>query len=335
MFRLTSVAVLLVALAAIPAVQAEGPVQMLFASNVPNMDGQITPDEWVTPGFEQVSTASGANVKSGSFTGADDLTIHAWYIFSASQIYIGIRVEDDVVGSDDTLHVDLGLLTLTIRAGEDTEGPSGDWQVVKRGNDPWEMEIRILGSLAGPATAYSLNLRFEDDDGGADGEFWRNDVGVGVLEPVNPRADLQSAATLLDALDASFDDIGNLSKRASRIRKAADAALWSDDFTHVSKSAASDSLNRVRKAIKKLEKFQRKADAVRASQLDTPLEILIRATRAAAWRLLALAEQTQPLSPTAAIERLEQAEDAYDAGDFTDASKYYRKAAKKAAKLVF
>ena len=92
MFRLALVAACVLALAPLAAAQAAGAVPMLFTSNLPTMDGTMSPGEWVTPGHEQVSSADGAIVKFGSFTGAADLTINAWYMFSSDQIWIAVEV---------------------------------------------------------------------------------------------------------------------------------------------------------------------------------------------------------------------------------------------------
>jgi hypothetical protein len=325
--------VLVLSLASLASAQSTA-LPMVYATTPPVLDGSIGPEEWMTPAVDVLTGASGGVLKSGSFSGESDLWIQAQYLFSADQLYVRVWVRDNLVTPGDALSLDLGMVTLTIRDGVDPEGPTGDWEVVGRTGEPWDLEIRVPLSLLGPTTGASLNLRYVDDDGGADGELWRNEEGGGVLAMSTPQVDLLTAATLLEGLHASFEDAGNLAKQARRLRKAADDSRWSDVYTHVDKSAASKSLKYVRKVIKKVLKYQGRVDAARASQLDAPLALMIGAARLSAWRLVRMARQ-EPYGWDGAYDKLVLAEEAYLVDDLEEAARQYRKAAKKAAKVVF
>ncbi len=335
--------VLAIILALVPTATAVefGLGQMLYTSNAPTLDGQADADEWTSPATEIISSVSDPTpvIASGSFSGQADLSILLTGLFTTDQIYLHVDVTDDLARAGDTLTLEVGAAVFTIQDGVATSGPSGDWEVVKHPTNPWGLEIRIAATVVGVSPLAGafvpFNLRFADDDDGADGVMERGQTGAGALLPVDPRNDLLAVATMLEMLAPTFSDVGNLAKRASRLRKAADVKRWADDFTLESKSEAAKSLDRVRNVIRKLEKYRAKADASIAFQLDQPMEALLRAMRMAAARLHLLGLQTPGSDMTKAAERMWRGETAAAAGDWATAAKQYRKAAKKAASQVY
>jgi len=340
MNRFTLALVLITALAPVAASADFGFTPMVFTSNPPTLDGTSAMSEWFSPTTEILTAGSDPApvISSGSFAGMGDLTINVTALFSLDQIYLRILVEDDLDRAGDTLTLELGSSTFTF-TDSTVIGPVGDWQVARNPANPWEIEIRVAGSLADapslPGAIVSFGVRYDDDDDGADGVMERTQAGGGALIAVNPRSDLLGVADLLDAMVPTFSEVGNLAKRAARLRKAADASRWTDDFTLASKSDAAKSLDRVRNVIKKLEKYRAKADASIAFHLDQPMETLLRAMRLAAARLQLLGLQTAGSDMASTMERMSRGETAAAEGDRVTAAKQYRKAAKKAASQVY
>jgi hypothetical protein len=320
----------------LPAIQTDSP---------PVIDGVIGPVEWQTPIVQTFSAGAvpPAAIESGSFSGAADAAVEVRALYTSSDIYVALRVTDDVKASGDRVLVEVGNATLTLGGDGSVSGPGSDWAAsVTQETGGWTMEMRIGGSIAAPTTIpgaqLSVNIRVEDDDdndGAADGILLRSDAGAGIFYAGTPRSDLMTAILAIDAAALSPDAVGKLEKQSRRLTKAADELAWADAYGYASKSAAAKSLDRIRKAVRKLEKTRDLAPGTGfAAQIQGALDRIMVAVRLATGEMVLRAVQQVGITKAQeALDRLDLAEAC--TGSLDECVKLYRKAAKKAAKLYF